>query len=97
MRIINALIANWKTKTTAEKVKTVLHGIAMIGGSVIGNAIGDKCSEGKKPIEAACVKLTAAALGGAVTGVAVKQMDETVDGNNDIIQKRKEEGGSANA
>lgn len=97
MRIINALMASWKTKTTAEKIKTVLHGIAMIGGGAIGGTIGDKCSAGRKPVEAICAKLTAAALGGAVTGVAVKQMDETVDTINALIQKRKEEGGSANA
>ena len=49
MMLINGLMAEWKKKTTAEKIKMILHGIAMIGGGAIGSTIGDKCSEGKKP------------------------------------------------
>lgn len=90
MRIINALLAKWHTKTTAEKIKTVLHGIVMIGGGVVGNTIGDKCSEGRSKVEQACARVTGWALGGTVANVAAKATDEYVDEINELIQARKE-------
>lgn len=89
MMILNALMAAWKTKTTAEKAKMILHGIAMIGGGAIGNTIGNKCSEGKKPVVAFCARMTGGFLVGAVADVTIKQMDETVDAIDGLIQKRK--------
>ena len=99
MRIINALLAAWHTKTTAEKVKMVLHGIVMIGGGVVGNTIGDKCSEGRGKVEQVCARVTGWALGGAVGNVAAKATDEYVDAINVLVQARKEKNGeeSANA
>ena len=93
MRIINALIADWKCKTTAEKIKTVLHGISMIGGGVIGNAIGDKCADaaGRGPISKTCTKLTGLFLGSVAAEMAAKSMDETVDTFDQLIQNRKKE------
>lgn len=97
MRIINALLANWNTKTTAEKIKTVLHGIVMIGGSVIGNEIGDKFSEGRTRLESACVRVTGWALGGTVAKIAADSMDETVDQIDGMMRDRKNKEGSENA
>lgn len=92
MRIINALLATWKTKTTEEKIKTVLHGIAMIGGGVVGNAIGDKCMPSANgPVSRACVRVTGFALGGVVAEAAAKNMDETVDQLSGLVKSRKEE------
>ncbi len=90
MRIINALIAEWKTRTTAEKAKLILHGIAMIGGGAIGTAIGDKCAEGKRPLTAFCTKITGIALGSAAADKAAKTLDETVDSIDTLIRERKE-------
>lgn len=90
MRIINALLAAWHTKTTAEKIKTVLHGIVTIGGSVVGNTIGDKCSEGRGKVEQVCARVTGWALGGAVANTASKSVDEYVDTINELVQARKE-------
>lgn len=97
MRIINALLANWKTKTTEEKIKTILHGITMIGGSVIGTAVGDQCAEGKGPVSAVCAKVTGIALGGIVADKAAKYMDETVDQFSELLKERKNKEGTANA
>ena len=97
MRIINALLANWKTKTTAEKIKTVLHGIAMIGGGAIGNEIGDKFSEGRTRLESACVRVTGWALGSVVAETASKSMDESIDQIEGLINDRKNKEGSENA
>lgn len=98
MRIINALLATWKTKTTEEKIKTVLHGIAVIGGGVIGNAIGDKCNEAvsdgtgpMRQVNKFCTKITGIALGSVVAETAAKSMDETVDQFAGLIRGRKEE------
>lgn len=97
MMILNALMAAWKTKTTAEKAKMILHGIAMIGGGAIGNTIGDKCSAGRPRVEGVCAKLTGCFLGGAVAEVAAKQMDETVDAIDGLIQKKKNKEEASNA
>ena len=51
MRFLNTLKAEWNSRSTAEKIKLVMHGILMIGGATVGNAIGDKCSEGRSCIE----------------------------------------------
>lgn len=96
-RFINALLAEWKTKTTAEKIKTVLHGVIMVGGGAIGNGIGDKFSAGRNRLESACVRVTGWALGSAVAGVAAESMDETVDQIEDLMKERKNKEGSANA
>lgn len=77
--IINKLLAAWHTKTPAQKAKTIFHGIIMIGGGVIGNTIGDKCSAGRGRVQSACARVTGWALGGAVADVAAKSMDETID------------------
>ena len=87
--LINKLLAAWHTKTPAEKAKTIFHGIVMIGGGVVGNTIGDKCSAGRGPIETACARVTGWALGGAVANVAAKSMDETIDSIDALIQSRK--------
>ena len=97
MRIINALLANWNSKTTTEKIKTVLHGLLIVGGATIGNGIGDKFSEGRSKIESACVRVTGWALGGVVAETAVKSMDETIDQIESLVNDRKNKEGSANA
>lgn len=91
MRILNALMANWKRKTTEEKIKTILHGIIVIGGSAIGNTIGDKCAEGRGKIESACAHVTGWVLGGAVADVAAKASDEYVDQIGGMIRERKKD------
>lgn len=96
-RFLNALMAEWKTKTGAEKAKTILHGVIMIGGGVIGNSIGDRCSVGRSKVENACVRVTGWALGSAITGVAAKAMDETIDQFDGLLKDRKDREGSANA
>lgn len=98
MRVINALLAKWNTMTTADKVKTVLHGIIMIGGGAIGNGIGDKFAAGRNKLESACVRVTGWALGSAVAEIAADSADEFVDQVNDLVSGRnKKEEGSANA
>lgn len=97
MRIINALLANWNSKTTTEKIKTVLHGIIMIGGGVIGAGIGDKFSEGRSKLEGFCVHVTGMALGSVVAESAVKSMDESIDQIEGLINDRKNREGTANA
>ena len=97
MRIINALLANWNSKTTSEKIKTVLHGVIMVGGSVIGNGIGDEFSAGRGKLESACVRVTGWALGGVVAETAVKSMDETIDQIEGLVNDRKNREGSSNA
>ena len=87
--IINKLLAAWHTKTPVEKAKTIFHGIIIIGGGVVGNTIGDKCGAGRSRLESACARVTGWALGGAVTGVAAKSMDETIDSIDTLIQSRK--------
>ena len=89
MRILNALMAEWKTRTTAEKIKLVLHGIAMIGGGAIGGMIGDKCAAGRGPMTSVCTKITGFALGSAISDAAAKSMDETVDTFNELIKARQ--------
>jgi hypothetical protein len=95
MMLINGLMAEWKKKTTAQKIKMILHGIAMIGGGAIGSTIGDKCSEGKKPVSAFCAKVTGGFLGGIAADAAMKRMDDSVDSIEELIRERKE--GKANA
>ena len=98
MMFINGLMAEWKKKTTAEKIKMILHGIATIGGGAIGSTIGDKCSEGKKPITAFCAKVTGGFLGGVAADAAMKRMDDGVNSIDQLIQKQREEReGKANA
>lgn len=97
MRLWNALVANWKTMSTAEKVKTVLHGLVMIGGGVIGNGIGDTFSAGSKPVAKACAKVTGFALGGVIADAAAKNLDETVDTFDQLIKARKNKEENANA
>jgi hypothetical protein len=87
--IINKLLAAWHTKTPAEKAKMIFHGIIMIGGGVVGNTIGDKCSVGRGPVQSTCARVTGWALGGAVANVAAKSMDETIDSIDELIQSRK--------
>ena len=91
MRILNALIAKWQSKTPEEKVKTILHGIIMIGGSVVGNTIGDKCAEGRGKIESSCARVTGWVLGGAVADFAAKASDEYVDQIGGMIRERKKD------
>lgn len=98
MMLINGLMAEWKKKTTAEKIKMILHGIAMIGGGAIGSTIGDKCSEGKKPVSAFCAKVTGGFIGGIAADAAMKRMDDSVDSIDQLIRERREEReGKANA
>lgn len=97
MRLWNALAANWKTKSTAEKIKTVLHGLVMIGGGVIGNGIGDTFSAGSKPVAKACAKVTGFALGSVIADVTAKNLDETVDTFDQLIKSRKNKEENANA
>lgn len=87
--IINKLLAAWHTKTPAQKAKTIFHGIIMIGGGVVGNTIGDKCSAGRGPVQSVCARVTGWALGGAVADVAAKSMDETIDAIDALVQSRK--------
>ena len=91
MRILNALINKWQSKTPEEKVKMILHGIIMMGGGTIGNTIGDKCAEGRGKIESACVRVTGLVLGGAVAEVAAKASDEYVDQFGTMIRERKKD------
>lgn len=97
MRIINALLANWNSKTTTEKIKTVLHGIIMVGGAVIGTGIGDKFSAGRGKLEGFCVHVTGMALGSVVAETATKSMDESIDQIEGLINDRKNKEGSENA
>lgn len=89
MRIINGLLAAWHEKTTAEKIKMVLHGIVMIGGGAIGSTIGDKCAAGKGRITGVCTKVTGFALGSVVADAAAQSLDKTVDAFDELIQDRK--------
>ena len=89
MRLINALIAAWKTKTTEEKIKTVMHGILMIGGGAVGNTIGDKCAAGRGKLEGACARVTGWVLGGVVAEKASKASDEYVDQFGNLIRERR--------
>lgn len=88
--LINKIQAVWHTMSAADKIKMVLHGIVTIGGSVVGNTIGDKCSEGRGKVEQVCARVTGWALGGAVANAASKSADEYVDTINKLIQARKE-------
>lgn len=98
MRLINALIAAWKCKSTEEKIKTVMHGILMIGGGAVGNTIGDKCSAGRGRIESACARVTGWVLGGVVADTAAKASDEYIDQVSGMIrERRKEKEGTADA
>ena len=89
MRIINGLLAAWHTKTTAEKIKTVLHGMVMIGGGAVGNTIGDKCAVGKDRVTSVCAKITGLALGSVAAEVAAQSLDQTVDKFDELIQAMK--------
>lgn len=91
MRILNALIAKWQSKTPEEKAKMILHGIIVVGGSVVGNTIGDKCAEGRGKIESACVRVTGCVLGGAVADFAGKASDDYVDQIGGMIRKLKKD------
>lgn len=98
MRLINALLAKWNTKTPAEKAKMILHGIIMIGGGAIGNGIGDKFAAGRNKLESACVRVTGWALGSAVAEIAADSADEFVDQVDGLVSGRnKKEEDSANA
>ena len=90
MRLLNALKAEWKSRSTAEKIKLIMHGILMIGGSTVGNAIGDKCSEGRSRIERGCVRVTGWILGGVIADTSAKALDQYVDECDEMIKARKE-------
>lgn len=98
MRLINALIAAWKCKSTEEKIKTVMHGILIIGGGAVGNTIGDKCSEGRGRLEGACARVAGWVLGGVAADTAAKASDEYIDQFSELIrERRKAKEGTADA
>ena len=70
MGFLNKMIANWKAKTTTEKISFVLEAIAKIGGGMIGAAKGREWSEGRGRLSSACIRITATGLGAAAGDIA---------------------------
>lgn len=90
MSIIRAMQAEWKTMTTAEKVKTVLDLVVDLGCSVIAGDITSRAIKGKSKVLKICGTIGGSALGAAAGRVACKEVDEFVDGVDAMMKMRKQ-------
>lgn len=88
MSIIRAMQAEWKTMTTAEKVKTVLDLVVDLGCSVIAGDITARAVKGKSKAQMVCGIVAGSALGAAAGRVACKEVDEFVDAVDAAMKMR---------
>lgn len=88
MSIIRAMQAEWKTMTTAEKVKTVLDLVVDLGCSVIAGDITARAVKGKSKALAVCGTIAGSALGAAAGRVASREVDEFVDAVDAAMKMR---------
>lgn len=76
MGILNKIYTNWKSKTLAQKIDTILDIVAGAGcgfGSII---IGDRLSEGQGRLQKVCIKTAAAGLGLAAADISSKALKQ---------------------
>lgn len=88
MSIIRAMQAEWKTMTTAEKVKTVLDLVVDFGCSVIAGDITARAVKGKSKVVTVCGIIGGSALGAAAGRVASREVDEFVDAVDAMMKMR---------
>ncbi len=87
--MITNLKAWWMAKTPVEKVKSVTHGIVILGGAVASNEVSDRLGAGHNIVERACLWTLCCGAGIAVEDVAMKQLDGAIDEINESIQWHK--------
>ena len=90
MSILTSLQAEWKTKTTAEKIKTIVDAMIQVGAASIAGDIVKRTASAKKPIGRACVTLAGAGIGMALGDVACKPIDEIIDTADKLISQGKQ-------
>ena len=88
MGIIKGLIEDWKCKTPAEKVKTVLEFLAKTGSSLIAGSIACKAAEGRNKLDKVCISVAGIGLGAALGDIAAKPLTEAVDLVEEVRQER---------
>lgn len=90
MSFLKGMLNEWRAKTPAEKIKTILRLAANTGAGIIGSDIATRAAAGKGPLSKVCAAVAGAGLGIAAGDVASKALDETVDTFKEIADMRKE-------
>lgn len=89
MGFLKVLLDEWRAKTPAEKIKSILRIAANTGAGIIGSDIATRAAADKGPLSKVCAAVAGAGLGIAAGDVASKALDETVDTFKELADTRK--------